>query len=94
MPAVELWPICHDSGLAQGSNVDQQQILAAAGSRIRALREGKGLSQEALSLNAEVDQSTLSKAERLGPHQLSWSKLLRLAEALDCTIELNFVPRK
>jgi transcriptional regulator with XRE-family HTH domain len=74
--------------------VDQQQAFIAAGARLRALREAKGLSQEALSLRAEVDQSTLSKVERLGPNQMSWSNILRVAEALGCVIELNFVPKK
>lgn len=73
---------------------EQEAAYVEAGARLRALRQDKGLSQEALSLNAEIDQSTLSKVERLGPQVVGWRKLAQVAEALDCIIEVNFRPRK
>jgi transcriptional regulator with XRE-family HTH domain len=47
--------------------VSQIDAFSAAGGKIRALREAKELSQERLSFDAEIDQSTLSKVERMGP---------------------------
>jgi transcriptional regulator with XRE-family HTH domain len=73
--------------------VTQDEAFVKAGKSIRKARESKGLSQEAAALKASVDQSTLSKAERLGPQELSWNKLRKVAEVLDCIIEVNFHPR-
>jgi transcriptional regulator with XRE-family HTH domain len=70
--------------------VKQTEAFAAAGASIRALREQKGLSQERLSLEANVDQSSLSKVERLGPQSMGWRQLVKLAEALGCVIEVKF----
>lgn len=74
--------------------MNQAEAFAAAGASIRALRERKGLSQEKLSLDAEVDQSTVSKVERLGPQSMGWAKLVRLAEVLGCVIEVKFTSRE
>ena len=71
----------------------QDEAFAEAGKTIRKARESKGLSQEALALEINADQSGLSRVERLGPHWVSWNKLLRIAEALDCIIEVNFRQR-
>lgn len=73
---------------------DQDEAFVAAGQMLRALREQKSLSQEKLAGDAGVDQSGLSKVERLGPQLLNWTRLVRVAEALDCVIEINFRPRK
>lgn len=72
----------------------QERSFKKAGQQLRAVREAKGLSQERLSLDAVVDQSSLSKVERLGPQLMGWAQLLRLAEVLDCEIAIEFRPRK
>jgi transcriptional regulator with XRE-family HTH domain len=69
---------------------EQNAAFVAAGNQLRALREQKGLSQEKLAAQAGVDQSRLSKVERLGPQQFNWTGLIRVAEALDCVMEINF----
>jgi len=71
----------------------QDDALRAAGAQLRALREARGMSQEDLSLDADVDQSTLSKMERLGPQAVSWSKLIKVADVLGCVIEISFRSR-
>jgi hypothetical protein len=70
--------------------MSQDEALAEAGRKLRSIRESKGLSQEALSLQINMDQSNLSKVERLGPHLVSWAKFLKLASALGCVIEVTF----
>lgn len=69
----------------------QEAALRQSGLAIRTLREKAGLSQEALSFEAGVDQSTLSRVERLGPHTVSWQKLRSIAKALGCVVEISFV---
>lgn len=58
---------------------------------LRAAREGKGLSQRALSVATGVQQGQLSKIEN-GAVDLRLSSLIALARALD--LELMLVPRK
>lgn len=70
----------------------QEQAYKEAGERIKQARLTAALSQEALSLDADLDQSTLSKVERLGPHIVSWRKLEAIAAALGCVVEVNFKP--
>ena len=72
----------------------QDDAMKIAGARLRELRERKGLSQEDASFEAGVEQSTLSKIERLGPHIASWGKIFKLAAALDCVVEVTFSPKK
>lgn len=55
------------------------------GSRIRRLRQQQGLTQDRLSLKARVDQSGLSKLERLKERRWGPVPLTRLAEALGLT---------
>lgn len=62
--------------------INQDEANRNAGARIREVRQAAGLSQEAVSLSADMDQSTLSKLERLGPHVVSWQKLFGLASSL------------
>lgn len=73
---------------------EQELAMKAAGERLKAMRERAGLSQEALALNINYDQSSLSKVERVGPHKVSWSKLFAIAEKLGCVVEVNFRPRE
>ena len=69
----------------------QEAAFQQSGLAIRTMREEAGLSQEALSFDAGVEQSTLSKVERLGPHTVSWQKLQSIAKALGCVVEISFV---
>jgi transcriptional regulator with XRE-family HTH domain len=74
-------------------SAEQTAAFVAAGNQLRTLREQKGVSQETLAADAGVDQSGLSKIERIGPQLASWGRLVRIAQALDCTIEINFRPK-
>lgn len=71
----------------------QEDANHANGARIREVRQKAGLSQEDLSFEANIDQSTLSKIERLGPQVVSWQKLFALADALGCIIEVKLTPK-
>lgn len=73
--------------------MDQEEVWRAAGQRIRDARVAAGVSQEELAMDAEWDQSTLSKVERQGPHIVSLRKLEALAEALGCVVDVTFRPR-
>jgi len=64
--------------------------LRDAGQTICDLRKKAGMSQEDLSFEINIDQSTLSKVERRGPHMISWAKFLALAHALDVDLEIVF----
>lgn len=68
----------------------QDQAYRRAGQHIKDARIAAGLSQEALSMDADLDQSTLSKVERQGPHAVSWKKLDAIVEALGCVVEVSF----
>lgn len=69
------------------SRFTEQQIART----LRQAREGKGLSQRALSRKAGVPQSHISKIES-GAVDLRLSSLIELARVLD--LELELVPRK
>jgi transcriptional regulator with XRE-family HTH domain len=73
---------------------NQDEAFRLAGDALRTMRQAKGLSQEDLSFEAKMDQSTLSKIERMGPHVASWKKLQQIAECLGCTIEVTFRPKQ
>lgn len=70
----------------------QDESNKRAGAALRRLREEAGLSQEELAADANLDQSRLSKLERLGPHVVSFHKLTEVARALNCIIEVKFLP--
>jgi len=79
------------SGTTHGDTQDEAN--REAGGLIRQLRQSAGLSQEDLSFEANIDQSTLSKLERIGPQAVSWQKLFSLADALGCVVEVKLVPK-
>lgn len=56
------------------------------GNAIKSLRKEMGLSQEALSLLAEIDLSYLGRVER-GDNNVTVFNLLKLAHALDVSLE-------
>lgn len=73
---------------------EQEAAWIESGQRLRELRQAKNLSQEAVCMASNVDQSSFSKAERRGLNELSLKKLQAVAEAMDCVIEITFRPRK
>jgi transcriptional regulator with XRE-family HTH domain len=74
--------------------LDQENALKVAGATLRSLREAQGLSQEELALEAGVDQSRLSKIERLGPQAASWAQLLKITAALGHIVEISYHARR
>lgn len=52
---------------------------------LRRIREARGLAQWQLAAEAKVSQPTISRAEK--GHDTMGSKLLRIAKALDTTVE-------
>ena len=59
--------------------------LIELGSQIREIRKSKGLSQEQLALQAEVDRSYVGGIER-GERNVSFLTLVRIAECLECDV--------
>ena len=64
------------------------EILQKLAEEIKALRAEKGLSQEALALNADVDRSYVSHLER-GVANPTIEILQRIANALDTKVHLT-----
>lgn len=65
-------------------------IKAAFGKRLRELREAKGMTQEALAHEADLDRSYVSSVER-GERNISLENIERLALALDVKLEANSI---
>lgn len=63
------------------------QSLEDLGTKIRRLRGERGLGQERLAIEANVDQSGLSKFERGLDRRLSRQSLERIAAVLGLTYE-------
>jgi transcriptional regulator with XRE-family HTH domain len=57
------------------------QFLVLLGSAIRTTRQGKGLSQEALAIDAGLDRSYMGGIER-GEHNLTVINMLKICSAL------------
>jgi Helix-turn-helix len=70
----------------------QEGLSRALGARVKEIRLAEGLSQEELSFKAEVDQSRLSKLERLGPAAIGWKGFCRVVAAMG--FELSFTIKK
>lgn len=62
-----------------------QPSLSQLGAAIRKLREGRGLSIEALAAEADLHTMSVSRIER-GKQNPSWLALSRLAEVLDVEV--------
>lgn len=56
-------------------------VLVALGAAIRRARAAKGLSQEALAVDADLDRSYMGGIER-GEHNLTLMNLVKIAGAL------------
>jgi transcriptional regulator with XRE-family HTH domain len=63
----------------------QSPVLLALGQAIRRSRQAKGISQEKLALNAEVDRSYVGRIER-GDNNAAVLTLVRIAGALGITL--------
>jgi transcriptional regulator with XRE-family HTH domain len=70
----------------------QDDLNEAAGAALRKLRQTRGLSQEDVAIDADLDQSRLSKVERLGPAEISWQGFCRIAAVLGHAVEIRFRP--
>ena len=66
--------------------MDKTRVAQEFGIVLKSLREERGLSQEKLALEADVDRSFLSKMER-GIRQPSITILFKLCGPLDCPPE-------
>jgi transcriptional regulator with XRE-family HTH domain len=64
----------------------QAPALVALGGALRSIRVERGLSQESLSLAAEVDVSYVGRVER-GDNNVAVLTLLKLTSALGVTLE-------
>ncbi len=66
-----------------------KERLKQFGENLRRLRRKKGLSQEQLAFDAQLDRSFVGQVER-GERNLSLLNILRLAEALEIPPEQLF----
>lgn len=72
----------------------QEELDRAAGAALREARKASGVSQETLAADAGVDQSLLSKGERLGPGVVGSHRFCRVAAASGYAVEMRLVPTK
>lgn len=67
-------------------------IKTAFGKRLRELREAKGMTQEALAHEADLDRAYVSRVER-GERNISLENIERLALALGVKIRVSSIGR-
>ena len=65
-------------------------MLVALGAAIRRARSAKGLSQEALAVDADLDRSYMGGIER-GEHNLTVMNVVKIAGALKLTPSKLFI---
>ena len=63
----------------------KEKELVRLGNNIRLARKTKGLSQERLALNADIDRSYVGGIER-GERNVSFLTLIKIAKCLDCDL--------
>lgn len=63
----------------------KNKYLVELGEHIRNARKAKGLSQEQLALQAEIDRSYVGGIER-GERNASFLTLVKIAACLDCEV--------
>jgi len=61
--------------------------LKILGERIREIRKGKKLTQEALAYESNIDRSYIGGVER-GERNLSFDKLCQIASTLGCDVAM------
>ena len=71
---------------------EQMEANVRSGQNFKDARLAAGMSQEGVSFEADLDQSTISAVERHGPQEMGWKKLFALSEALGCVIEVKLIP--
>lgn len=79
-----------DKEFAHGYMQDHGNAVIAA--QIKALREQRGLSQEALAQLAGMKQERISKLENVDYDAWTTKTLRKLAEAFDVHLKVTFVP--
>lgn len=67
--------------LAQMNKRQEAQVQKTFGERVRTLRKGKGLSQEALALTCNLDRTYIGGVER-GERNISLLNIHKVAAAL------------
>ncbi len=70
----------------------QDDLDKKAGAALRDIRTKLGRSQEDVSIEIDLDQSTLSKVERLGPAAVGWRRFCEIVNALGYEAEVVFHP--
>ena len=66
--------------------------LKALGSEMRQARWRAGLTQEQVAQMMDTTKSSVSRLERLGPSVPSITTLCRYAHAIDCRLQIRFIP--
>lgn len=75
------------------SKFDKDPNVVAFGNRLREIRKAKGISQENLSLIANIDRSYMGRLER-GEINPTLTKICQLSEALEIDVVDFFSPKK
>jgi transcriptional regulator with XRE-family HTH domain len=70
----------------------QDDLDKKAGAALRDIRAKLGRSQEDVSIDIDLDQSTLSKIERTGPAAVGWKRFCEVVNALGYEAEIVFRP--
>ncbi len=70
----------------------QDDLDKKAATALRDIRIRLGRSQEDVSIEIDLDQSTLSKVERLGPAHVGWKRFCEIVKALGYEAEIVFHP--
>ena len=70
---------------------NEEKIQKEFGDRLRAIRESKGISQEKLALNANMDRSYVNSVEN-GKRNISLVNIVKIAIALDQSARDFFAP--
>ncbi len=61
---------------------NEEKIQKEFGDRLRSIRESKGISQEKLALDANMDRSYVNSVEN-GKRNISLANIVKIATALD-----------
>ena len=75
------------------SKFDKDPNVVAFGNRLREIRKAKGISQENLSLIANIDRSYMGRLER-GEINPTLTKICQLSEALEIDVVDFFSTKK
>lgn len=73
--------VIHSDSIVTMGKRREAQIQKHFGDRVRELRKGKGLSQEALALACDLDRTYVGGVER-GERNISLLNIYKIAEAL------------